>query len=170
MMMTNDDIFKQLTINSFMIPTVLQELVKGFVFYDKVEAEARRNKTGLNNQLKLGLTYFGDDVDFHHGHWGLSYRYERQLQAVNCPCCGNFHLANNQDFTTLNPSITCHCDDEYVDEIMNQVQSRSQEIDIDLDHNLVINQEIQMHEEQNDENEDQIPVIDFGIEYLLRHF
>ena len=169
-MMTNEDIFKQLTINSFVIPTELQEQVKQFVFYDKVEAEARRNKRGLNNQLRLGLTYVSIQLSYPHGHWGISYRYEwgisyryeLQLQGINCPCCGNFRIANNEDITTMTPSIACHCEYEYVTEIVNQVESTYWRFNNGR------------HQGQNDEDEEQIPEIDYEIDYgvdnLLRHF
>ena len=151
MMINSIDIYKQCAINSLFNSTDLQEMVKQFVFYNKTEAEARRNKNGLINQLKLGINYRG------YGHWALSFRYEVQLQAVNCSCCGQYHVANHQDYTTLNPSLICYCDEEYAEEIMSYVYKQSELIHI-------------VEEEENEDEEEPFEgiTIDYGISYLLR--
>lgn len=113
--MNSIDVFKQLIVNYLMNSKDLQEEVKSYIFYDKKEFESRHNKRGLINQFKLGLNYFPSIK----GHWALCYRYERQLQAVNCEFCGQFHIANNQDSTTLPENMICNCHEEYVEEIIN---------------------------------------------------
>jgi|LauGreDrversion4_2_1035121.scaffolds.fasta_scaffold10798_5 hypothetical protein len=96
-------IYKQLVINSIALPMDLINEVKNYLFYDKLSAESRNKKRGLINQLKLGLWYM---PDFTQGHWGLSYRYEVQLQAINCPSCGQFVYAG---YIALIPSTACNC-------------------------------------------------------------
>jgi hypothetical protein len=165
--MNSNDIFKQLAINAVLNASDLQLKVKEFVFYDRVEAYARQKKRGLINMLKLGLSYYLDN--FNEGHWGLSYRYERQLQAVNCPCCGNFHLANNQDASTLNPALTCQCDDDYVEEIINYTTTNHNPEPNWLLYNFTENYDDQ-DEDEREEQRFQGITIDYGIDYLLRHF
>ena len=96
-------IHKQLVINSIALPMDLINEIKDYLFYDRLSAESRNKKRGLINQLKLGLCYI---PDFRGGHWGLSYRYERQMQAVNCPSCGQFLYAGG---IALIPSTVCNC-------------------------------------------------------------
>ena len=183
MMINSNDLFKQLAINSLLNSTDLQEQVKQFVFYDRTEAEARRNKKGLINQLKLGLRYL---PAINYQNWLIGFRYEVQLQAVNCPCCGQYIIANNEDFTTLGDSIVCKCDDEYVDEIMTYTQQNRRHIieeeneeirdDWTLDNNAANSNRESLHivsDNEDAENEDE-PfggiTIDYGISHLLRYF
>lgn len=115
--MNSTDIFKQCVINSLITSEDLQYEIKMFLFYDINTAEAIRNKRGLINQLKLGLNY----MPAINGHWGLSYRYEIQLQAINCICCGQFLSANNYNAGDLPENMICHCDEEYLYEIMSYI-------------------------------------------------
>jgi hypothetical protein len=111
-------IHKQLIINSMALPLDLINEIKDFLFYDKFSAESRQKKRGLVNQFKLGLWY---QPDFKQGHWALAFRYETQIQAINCVCCGQFIVAN-ADPPPL--PIACNCDEEYAEEIINQVRSK----------------------------------------------
>lgn len=116
-------IHKQLIINSMALPIEMINEVKEYLFYDKCSAESRNKKSGIINQFKLGLWY---DPDFQNGHWSLAYRYERQLQAVNCPCCGQF--VNGVHYgPPVPPTMACQCDEEYVEEIMEQVCRKMEE-------------------------------------------
>ena len=109
-------IYKQLIINSIELPLELLNEVKNYLFYDKISAESKNKKRRLINQFKRWLWY---QPDFEDGHWALCYRYEIQMQGINCRCCGQF----KEDFSNQ-PSMTCFCDQEYVEEIMEQVSSR----------------------------------------------
>lgn len=96
-------IHKQLVINSIALPMDLINAIKDFLFYDRLSAESRHKKRGLINELKLGLWYM---PDFTQGHWALSYRYERQMQAVNCVPCGQFVYAGRIALPLLSQ---CNC-------------------------------------------------------------
>ena len=110
-------IYKQLIINSINLPLEILNEIKDYLFYDRLTAESRHKKRGLINQLRLGLWY---QPDFEEGHWALAFRYECQLQSINCVCCGQFRIGNQ-----LLPQImNCNCDEEYVEEITEQVRSK----------------------------------------------
>jgi hypothetical protein len=156
--MSSNDIFKQLAINSLINSKDLQEEVKSFIFYDRKEAEAKRNKQGLINQLKLGLRYYPDNQG---GHWALNFRYERQLQAINCICCGQYHIANNQDFTTLPARLLCNCDENYVEEIMQYIDWMEFNLEESDQESYISSYD------QEDEEIDDIVTIDYGISWLL---
>lgn len=110
---------KQLIINSMALPIELIHEVKDYLFYDKLSTESRNKKRGLINQFKLGLWY---QPDFEQGHWALAFRYERQMQAINCVCCGQFvGINSDQEFPV---TMACYCDEHYVEEIMEQVRGK----------------------------------------------
>lgn len=190
-LVNSTDIFKQLVINSFMLPDVLHEEVKSYIFYDRLEVQTRHNKKCLNNQLNLGLNYRPANYGYwglYVGHWALSYRYERQLQAVNCICCGQFYIANREDRNGLPVNLICNCDEDYVEEIMTYVSMRDEmNIDVEVEYTDQIEPDWDyengryreeydrpagQYEENETDNEDEsddgIITIDYGISWLLR--
>jgi hypothetical protein len=106
---------KQFVINSIKLPKDILNEIKDYLFYDFLSSKYRNQKRGLINQFKFGLWYFVD----YYGHWGLSYRYERHLHAINCVCCGQYKMCLNGEVPP--PKMECNCDEEYVEEIMEQV-------------------------------------------------
>ncbi len=120
------DVFKQLVINSLVDSQDLQNEIKSFLFYDKKRAQSIRNKRGINNHFKFGL-YYLNDGGLTWSSWSLTYRYETQLHAINCNCCGQFIIANGLDRNDMPFSLTCKCNYEYVDEIMLYVSMRQQQ-------------------------------------------
>lgn len=112
---------KQLVINSIALPIDLINAIKDFLFYDRLSAESRHKKRGLINQFKLGLWY---EPGFKDGHWALAFRYEAQLQAINCVCCGQYQIGGQ--------ALVCNCDENYVEEIMEQISGK---MDIHADEN-----------------------------------
>ena len=188
--MNSTDVFKQLAINSLLISHELQEQVKQYVFYDKVESETRRKKGEVVSRIKSGLDYSSNPFN---GHWGISDDFsDVQLQAVNCSCCGQFHLANGEDASTLHPAIICQCDDDYVTEILSYTTNnrnpdgtvrRDVLITNDdwilrsiIENSNTSNWRIDRNEEEDDEDDedDDEPFqglrINYGIDNLLRYF
>jgi hypothetical protein len=159
--MNSTDIFKQLTINSLINSRELQEEVKSFIFYDRKEKETRDKKRGLINQLNLGLNYY-PAID---GHWALSYRYERQLQAVNCICCGQFHVANREDSSTLPESMICYCDPLYIEEIIDYTKYKQYGIEVEIEYTDQTDPDWDY--ENNRYHDQEIVTIDYGISWLL---
>jgi len=115
----NTTINKQLLINSLIIPYDIQEQIKSFLFLDRITSEARQNKDGLINNLKLGLGYQCDDGE---AHWALWYRYEIQFQAINCIRCGGYcSVADENIFIAIPMVAICSCQ-EFQDEIDENIQ------------------------------------------------
>ena len=104
-----ESIVKKILINKIALPNEILDHVKSFIFYDNVTSHSRMHKSLLckvilEAQSKNNSIWPGDT------HWGFSY-YEHpcedlQLQAVNCPSCGNYKISNNEQ---LNGFIMCNC-------------------------------------------------------------
>ena len=116
--MNSNDVFKQLAINSLLNSSDLQEQVKQFVFYDKLEAESRRKKKLLIHEIKHGLQYSLE----HFGiHWSISHEFNGRFlcwEGQNCPCCGGYYIVGHEEASIAYPSIACQCDDEYAQEML----------------------------------------------------
>lgn len=91
---------KQAIINHLSVPTEIQDYIKGFIFFDKVASEAKRNKQRLLSNLKNSMFYVYD----YDGHWAFSAEPQIQLQAINCRHCGEFIIANS-----LERGSNCRC-------------------------------------------------------------
>lgn len=113
------DVVKQLIVNRLLDSSDLQNIVKSFIFYDIETAKTRRKKRGLINNLKLGLSY----NNVYTAYWTLSYRYEIAINSANCVCCGNYY--SNAD---TNQTITCVCDADYVDTMLNYIYMKRNEL------------------------------------------
>lgn len=91
-------IVKQLLLNSMELPMDMINEIKSFLFYDRITANARKERRGLINDFRRGLTH----MEISPEKWGLAFRYERYLVAVNCARCGQYREKKN-------PSLQCHC-------------------------------------------------------------
>jgi hypothetical protein len=116
--MNSNDVFKQLAINSLLNSGDLQEQIKQFVFYDRVEVESRRKKNQLIKEIKYGLCYCLENFDT---HWSISYDLNDEFkcwESQNCRCCGGFYIIGDEVASEVNPSIACQCDEDYATEIL----------------------------------------------------
>ena len=116
--MNSNDIFKQLTINSLLDSGDLQLKVKEFVFYDRVEVEARRKKRKLVQEIKDGLRYSLENFDT---HWSISYDFNDEFmcwESQNCRCCGGYYIVGHEEASESYPFISCQCDEDYAKEIL----------------------------------------------------
>ena len=120
------DIFKQLVINYLINSEDLQNEIKSFLFYDIKYAETKRNKRFLINQFNIGINY-KQNIRNIWSSWTLTYRYEIILQAVNCNCCGQFHIANGKDINEIPDSMICNCNFEYIHELMKYIFIRTEQ-------------------------------------------
>jgi hypothetical protein len=116
--MNSNDVFKQLAINSLLNSSDLQEQIKQFVFYDRVEAESRRKKNKLIQEIKYGLSYCLEHFDI---HWSIAYDFNNEFmcwEGQNCPCCGGYYIVGDEEASVAYPSIACQCDNEYAQEML----------------------------------------------------
>ena len=102
--MNSSSIAKQIIVNQLPVPTEINDYIKGFIFYDKVSSQTRRNKKILTDTLTDYLVYLEDTTD--EGHWALTVWGESQLQAINCMHCGEYVFAGVMILPT---SVMCTC-------------------------------------------------------------
>ena len=104
----NSVIEKQLLINSFPIPAVLQDIIKEHIFIDKIAARSRENKGDVLCCIRR-FNYECEKDDF-DGHVSISYRYEFQFQCVFCLECGGYEMIGKFDnYLNVSQKALCSC-------------------------------------------------------------
>ena len=101
---------KQLLVKSLLDErrcTDLRNDIYEYLFLDHIQVSARKNKKnlieGMNRYLERIEDYDNDP------HWAISYRYDVQLQAIQCLQCGGFEFIGGIVFVNVAHRALCSC-------------------------------------------------------------
>jgi hypothetical protein len=98
-------IFKQLCINSLLIPEVIQEEIKQYAFHD-FQLKMKKIKNQIFKTIKDSDRTRLDGQE----HWAFSLP-NIQFQACNCATCGGFTMTSDAAvLMALNSRTLCSCD------------------------------------------------------------
>lgn len=101
----NAIIQKQLIINSINVPQELADIIKSFIFYDRVQSRARKYKNIL-----IELLYY-TNYEEEEGHVSIRVFYESQFQSVFCNICGGYEFVGDPIlYQNIAHSALCCCD------------------------------------------------------------
>lgn len=96
---------KQFIINSFTLPDVLNDLIKDFLFYDKVTSARRAVKRELI--LHLERTMYMSEFEYENKCEWILWTSDVTVGGVMCLACGNFDsMIHNGSYA---PRVHCYC-------------------------------------------------------------
>lgn len=105
----HDVIVKVLIINTFGVPSDVQDTIKDYLFFDKITSLTRLNRIMLCNDLKKGLKY---SLCEYSSMFEISYRHESKISGQICPRCGGYgYVSRGHIFEELSKHVVCSCFD-----------------------------------------------------------
>ena len=85
----------------------LQNEICEYLFLDKIQVEARKNKRILIECMNRYLDRFEDEDE--ENTWNIIYGYELQFRAIQCIKCGGYEFIGGPLLANIAPRALCCC-------------------------------------------------------------
>ena len=110
----------QLCIQSLRIPLEIADLVKEFLFYDRITGNTRIQKIALISEIQNApYSRKAENTSENEGHWCFCADTvgATQFQAVNCVRCGNYDfplMPRSRNMPDFCEKVYCKCPDGWM--------------------------------------------------------